>query len=182
MTSVDTMLAHFTIFGQHTLPVWPEGGKETWCMIGNHAIPVITDAYLKGFRNWDAKEALNDMIASTDKNREQLDAYRTKGFIPTGKDVQSVSKVLEYAYDDACIARLAQALGKEDVAAKYAQRSQELGKCFRPIHGFHAGQACGRKLGDAVRQKGERQHHFQRIHRGQRLAIQFLCVAQRAPA
>ena len=41
---VDTMLAHFTIFGQNTLPIWPEGGKETWCMIGNHAIPIITDA------------------------------------------------------------------------------------------------------------------------------------------
>ena len=92
MTLCKTMLAHFTIFGQNTLPVWPEGGKETWCMIGNHAIPIITDAYLKGFRNYDANEALNDMIASTDKNREQLEDYREKGFIPTGKDVQSVSK------------------------------------------------------------------------------------------
>ena len=51
------MLEHYKIFGQHTLPVWPEGGKETWCMIGNHAIPVITDAYMKGFRDWDAHEA-----------------------------------------------------------------------------------------------------------------------------
>ena len=115
---VQTMLAHFTIFGQNTLPVWPEGGKETWCMIGNHSIPVITDAYLKGFRGYDANEALNDMIASTDKNREQLDAYRDKGFVPTGKDVQSVSKTLEYAYDDACIARMAKALGKDDLAQK----------------------------------------------------------------
>jgi predicted alpha-1,2-mannosidase len=136
---VATMLAHFTIFGQHTLPVWPEGGKETWCMIGNHAIPVITDAYLKGLRNWDANEALDDMIASTDKNREQLDAYRDKGFIPTGKGVQSVSKVLEYAYDDACIARFAKMLGKDDVAMKYAKRAQNWENVFDPSTGFMRG-------------------------------------------
>ena len=136
---VDTMLAHFTIFGQNTLPVWPEGGKETWCMIANHAIPIITDAYLKGLRNWDANEALNDMIASTDKNREQLDAYRDKGFIPTGNGVQSVSKVLEYAYDDACIARLAKALAKDDLAEKYARRSQNWENVFDPSTGFMRG-------------------------------------------
>jgi predicted alpha-1,2-mannosidase len=136
---VETMLAHFTIFGQNTLPVWPEGGKETWCMIGNHAIPVITDALLKGFSNWDADEALKDMIASTDKDREQLDAYRDKGFIPTGKGVQSVSKVLEYAYDDSCIARLAKALGKDDVADKYAQRSRNWENVFDPTTGFMRG-------------------------------------------
>jgi predicted alpha-1,2-mannosidase len=136
---VNTMLAHCKIFGEHTLPVWPEGGKETWCMIGNHAIPVITDAYLKNFRNYDANEALADMIASTEKNREQLAAYRDQGFIPTGKDVQSVSKVLEYAYDDACIARFAKALGKADVAEKYAQRSQNWENVFDPSTGFMRG-------------------------------------------
>ena len=136
---VQTMLAHFTIFGQNTLPVWPEGGKETWCMIGNHSIPVITDAYLKGFRGYDANEALNDMIASTDKNREQLDAYRDKGFVPTGKDVQSVSKTLEYAYDDACIARMAKALGKDDLAQKYARRSHNWTNVFDPSTSFMRG-------------------------------------------
>jgi predicted alpha-1,2-mannosidase len=136
---IDTMLAHFTIFGQNTLPVWPEGGKETWCMIGNHSIPIITDAYIKGIRNFDANEAFNDMIASTDKNRDQLDDYRDKGFIPTGKDVQSVSKTLEYAYDDACIARMAKALGKHDLAEKYARRSQNWENVFDPSTGFMRG-------------------------------------------
>ena len=136
---IRTMLAHYKIFGQHTLPVWPEGGKETWCMIGNHAIPVMVDAYQKGFRNWNAEEALNDMIASTDRNREQLEAYRDQGFIPTGKGVQSVSKVLEYAYDDSCIARFAKALGKDDVAAKYFKRSQNWENVFDPSTGFMRG-------------------------------------------
>ena len=136
---IQTMLAHYKIFGQHTLPVWPEGGKETWCMIGNHAIPVMVEAHAKGFRNWDADEALAAMIASTDKNREQLDAYRDKSFIPTGQGVQSVSKVLEYAYDDACIARFAKALGKADVAEKYAKRSQNWENVFDPSTGFMRG-------------------------------------------
>ncbi|HTB84174.1 MAG TPA: GH92 family glycosyl hydrolase [Candidatus Sulfotelmatobacter sp.] len=139
---VETMLAHYKIFGHHTLPVWPEGGMETWCMIGNHAIPIITDAYLKGFRNYNAQEALDDMIASTDQNREQLDAYRDKGFIPTGKDVQSVSKTLEYAYDDACIARMAKALGKDDMADKYARRSQNWTNVFDPSTVFMRGRTA----------------------------------------
>lgn len=136
---VRTMLDHFTIFGHETLPVWPEGGKETWCMIGNHAIPVIVDAYLKGFRDWDSNEALNDMIASTSVNREQLNAYRNKGYIPTGKGVQSVSKVLEYSYDDACIGRMAKMLGKDDVARKYAGRSHNWENVFDPSTGFMRG-------------------------------------------
>jgi predicted alpha-1,2-mannosidase len=136
---VNTMLNHFKIFGEHTLPVWTESGKENWCMIGNHAIPVITEAYAKGFRDWNAEEAFSDMIAATDKNREQLDAYRNQGFIPTGKDVQSVSKLLEYAYDDSCIARLARALGKDDLANKYAKRSQNWQNVFDKSTGFMRG-------------------------------------------
>jgi predicted alpha-1,2-mannosidase len=108
-------------------------------MIGNHAIPVIAEAYFKGFRDFDANEALNDMIASTEKNREQLEDYRNRGFIPTGDRKQSVSKVLEYAYDDACIARLARALGKTDVAEKYSKRSQNWQNVFDPSTGFMRG-------------------------------------------
>jgi predicted alpha-1,2-mannosidase len=136
---VNTMLEHYQIFGHTALPVWPEGGKETWCMIGNHSIPIITDAYLKGFRNWDANTALADMIATTDQNRDQMDEYREKGFIPTGDHVQSVSKVLEYAYDDSCIARLARALGKDDIAEKYFKRSGNWQNVFDPSTGFMRG-------------------------------------------
>ena len=136
---VKTMLQHYTVFGQQTLPVWANGGKETWCMIGNHSIPIIVDAYLKGFCDWDANEALQDMITTVEGNREQLDAYREKGFIPTGPNVQSVSKVLEYAYDDSCIARFAKALGHDDVAQKYSQRSQNWQNVFDPATGFMRG-------------------------------------------
>jgi len=136
---VNTMLEHYEIFGQNALPVWPEGGKETWCMIGNHSIPIITSAYQKGFRDWDANMALADMITTTDQNRDQMDDYRAKGFIPTGDHVQSVSKVLEYAYDDSCIARLAKALGKDEVADKYFKRSRNWENVFDPSTGFMRG-------------------------------------------
>jgi len=139
---VKTMLAHYKIYGQGTLPVWPEGGKETWCMIGNHAIPVILDAYNKGFRDWDANEALAAMISSVEKDREQLDDYRRLGYIPSGKDKQSVAKVLEYAYDDACIARFAMALGKTDVAEKYAKRAQNWQNVFDATTGFMRGRTA----------------------------------------
>jgi len=136
---VNTMLEHARNFEEHTLPVWTESGKENWCMIGNHAIPVMTDAYQKGFRGWPAEEALAAMIASTDKDRADQKPYREKGFIPTGKDVQSVSKLLEYAYDDACIARFAKSLGKADVAGKYAKRSQNWQNVFDGSTGFMRG-------------------------------------------
>ena len=136
---VNTMLDHYRIFGHGTLPVWPEGGKETWCMIGNHAIPVIAEAYAKGFRNWDAEAALNAMISSTEQNREQLDSYRKLGYVPVQKGAQTVSKTLEYAYDDACIARFAEALGKHDLAEKYATRANNWQNVFDPSTGFMRG-------------------------------------------
>src|ERR1019366_1593875 len=106
---VSTMLAHYTFFGQQALPVWVESGKENWCMIGNHSIPVIVDAYLKGFRKWDAAEALADMVATTEGTRAQMPEYRTNGYIASRRGAEAVSKTIEYAYDDACIARLAKA-------------------------------------------------------------------------
>jgi len=136
---VRTMLEHFKIFGQGTLPVWTESGKENWCMIGNHAIPVIVDAYNKGFRQWDAQEALADMISSVNKNREQLDLYREMGYVPQQGKNQSTSKTLEYAYDDICIARFARALGKPDVAATYEKRSGNWQNVFDPETGFVRG-------------------------------------------
>ena len=81
---VNTMLAHYRIFGKHALPVWVNAGKETWCMIGNHSIPVIVDAYLKGFRQWDTNAALDAMIDTVEQNRDQQDIYRRQGYIATG--------------------------------------------------------------------------------------------------
>ncbi|MGC8638676.1 MAG: GH92 family glycosyl hydrolase [Isosphaeraceae bacterium] len=135
---VKTCLAHyrFTSPNSRYLPVWANGGKETNCMIGNHSIPVIVDAYLKGFRDWNAEEALNDMIASTNLNREFLDSYRDKGYVVQRKNEQSAAKTLEYCYDDICIARLAHALGKPDVARTYEKRARNWQNVFDKETGF----------------------------------------------
>ena len=136
---VSTMLAHYTFFGQQALPVWVESGKENWCMIGNHSIPVIVDAYLKGFRKWDASEALADMIATTEGSRAQMPEYRTNGCVASRKNAEGVSKTLEYAYDDACIARFAKALGREDVADRYAKCANNWQNVFDSDTGFMRG-------------------------------------------
>ena len=118
------------------LPVWNFSGNETWCMIGNHSIPVIADAYLKGIRGFDAEKALNAMIKTVNRDTFGLKAYREKGYIPADTEGESVSKTLEYAYDDYCIAQIASALKKEDIYRKYIQRSQNWKNIFNPKTGF----------------------------------------------
>ncbi|MEN8225582.1 MAG: GH92 family glycosyl hydrolase [Bacteroidota bacterium] len=106
------------------LPVWELAANETWCMIGYHAIPVITDAYMKGIRGFDVELAYEAMKRSSMQDREGLGYYRQYGFIPAGMDGSSVSKTLEYAYDDWCIAVMAKELGYEDDYTEYIQRAQ----------------------------------------------------------
>ena len=139
---VATMLAHYDFFGQQALPVWVESGKENWCMIGNHAIPVIVDAYLKGLRRWDAVQALAAMVATTEGTRAQMPEYRTNGYIATRKGAEAVAKTLEYAYDDACIARFARALGKAEVAQRYAERARNWSHVFDASTGFFRGKTA----------------------------------------
>ena len=85
---------------------------------------VIADAYLKGIRGFDAEKALDAMKVSSEKNKKGADYYIKYGFIPSNIKKESISCLLEFAYDDWCIARMAQEMGKEDVYRKYIERSQ----------------------------------------------------------
>ena len=118
------------------LPVWNFPGNETWCMIGNHSIPVIADAYLKGIRGFDAEKALNAMIRTVNRDTLGLKQYREKGYIPADTEGESVSKTLEYAYDDYCIAMMAKAMKKDDIYREYIQRSDNWKNLFNPKTGF----------------------------------------------
>ncbi len=118
------------------LPVWNFPGNETWCMIGNHSIPVIADAYLKGIKGFDAEKALNAMIKTVNRDTFGLKAYREKGYIPADTEGESVSKTLEYAYDDYCIAMMAQAMKKDNIYKEYIERSQNWKNIFNPQTGF----------------------------------------------
>jgi len=125
------------------LPVWELAANETWCMIGYHSIPVIADAYAKGIRDYDVKKAYKAMKKSSLQDREGLEYFRRYGYIPADKDGSSVSKTLEYAYDDWCIAMMAQELGEEKDYTTYIQRAQYYKNLFDPETGFMRGRMNG---------------------------------------
>ncbi len=114
------------------LPVWELAGNETYCMIGYHSIPVIVDAYQKGIIKGNENELLNAMIDYAESNRFGLDQYRAKGYISNDVEHESVSKTLEYAYDDWCIAQFAKMIGREPVYKRYIERAQYYKNVFDP--------------------------------------------------
>lgn len=118
------------------LPVWELSSNETYCMIGYHAIPVIADAYIKGIRGYDTQKAFEAMKHSAMNDKFGLPFYREYGYIPGDKDNESVSKTLEYAYDDWCIAQVAKALNYNNDYQTFIQRAQSYKNIFDPSTGF----------------------------------------------
>lgn len=119
------------------LPVWAFHGLETWCMIGYHAVPVIADAYMKGIGGFDADEALDAMVASADYGPyDGIAQYRELGYVPIDEEGEAASKTLEYAFDDWTISRMAQAMGKREVAAEFGRRAANWKHAFDPATGF----------------------------------------------
>ena len=118
------------------LPVWELASNETWCMIGYHSVPVILDAYVKGIRGFDAQAALIAMRHSAELDHFGLKAYRENGFIPSEAESESVSKTLEYSYDDWCIAQFASAVGNKRIASEFGERAQYYRNLFDPTTGF----------------------------------------------
>ncbi|WIG54327.1 MAG: Alpha-1,2-mannosidase [Rhodanobacteraceae bacterium] len=134
---VDSLIAAQQASPFGILPVWAYQGLETWCMIGYHAVPVIANAYMQGFRGFDADAALKAMVASaTYTPYGDLADYMKLGYVPSDKEPESVSKTLEYAFDDWSLARMAEALGRKDVAEKFFKRAQNWRNVFNPKTGF----------------------------------------------
>jgi predicted alpha-1,2-mannosidase len=120
---MKTFLAQYEQGG--LLPVWELSSNETECMIGYHSVSPIADAVIKGISDFDLQKAFEAMKKSAESpERFGLDAYMAKGFIETDDENESVSKTLEYCYDDWCIAQVAKKLGKENDYKKYMLRSQ----------------------------------------------------------
>lgn len=118
---VNSMLAIYKQQGR--LPVWPLMGNETDCMVGYHAVPLIVDAYMKGARGFDVDLAYEAIKASSMRDERGLKYVKDRGFIPADKEVESVSKGLEYAIDDWCIAEMAKAMNKPADFAYYSRRA-----------------------------------------------------------
>lgn len=131
---IKTFLVQYEQGG--ALPVWELAGNETMCMIGYHAVPVIVDAYAKGIRGFDEAKALEAMIHSADLDRLGLRWYRELGYIPGDREGESVSKTLEYAYDDWCIARFARSVGDTATWRRFARRAQSYRNLYDPATGF----------------------------------------------
>lgn len=118
------------------LPVWELAANETDCMIGYHSVSVIADAYLKGIDDYNVEKAFEAMKASAEQDDWGLKYYKKYGFIPADKESESVSKTLEYAYDDWCIAQMAKKSGYEEDYKQYIQRAQYYKNIFNPETGF----------------------------------------------
>ncbi|MBK6995467.1 MAG: GH92 family glycosyl hydrolase [Lewinellaceae bacterium] len=131
---VQTFLNQYNESG--LLPVWELAANETDCMIGNHSIPVIADAWAKGIRGYDGKLALEAMMKNANSDRYGLRWYREMGFVPSDREAESVSKTLEYAYDDWCISQTAKSMGQNDIADDFARRAQSYKNLFDPQSGF----------------------------------------------
>ncbi len=131
---INTFLAQYEYGGY--LPVWELSGNETYCMIGYHSVPVIADAFIKGINGFNTEKALQAMQKSASQNKFGIDIYEKSGFVPSDFEHESVSKTLEYAYDDWCIAQMALKMGKTDLYKTFIKRAQYYKNIFDSGTGF----------------------------------------------
>lgn len=135
---INSMLAQYDQYG--LLPIWPLCNSETNCMIGYHSIPVIVDAYLKGIGGFDAEKAFQAMKKSAMQDDFEVQYLKKYNYIP--RDLAptiSVAKTLEYAFDDWCIAQMAQKMGKTDDYNYFSKRGQAFKNLFDTSIGFMRG-------------------------------------------
>ena len=126
------------------LPVWELSGYETNCMIGYNAAPVIADAIARGFTDFDVEKALEALLVSSTRSEFGLDSFRANGLVLSDDEHESVSKTLEYAYDDWCTAQVALYLGRMDVYEQYMASSQYWRNVLDPSTGFMRARLNGR--------------------------------------
>ena len=131
---IHSMMAKYRQTGE--LPYWEISGNEGGSMIGYHAAVLMADALAKKVGKYDLDEMYKALIAVSETNRKGLDFYRKYHFVPTDLEKNgTVSKTLEYCYDDWCIAQVAKMLGKTADYQKYMDRSQYYKNLYDPA--FH---------------------------------------------
>lgn len=129
---VKSMIRQYEYYGY--LPIWQLWGQDNYCMIGNHSIPVITDAILKGISGIDmekAYEAVYNSSVTTHPN-SPFEVWEKYGFMPENIQTQSVSITLEQAFDDWCVAQLAAKLNKDADYQRFHKRSEYYRNLFHP--------------------------------------------------
>lgn len=132
-----SMMAHYDQSVHKMLPVWSHHANENWCMIGYHAVPVLADAYIKGNLDMDPGPVLEAAVRSASNGwYDGLEYYMQLGYVPEDKNGSSVSKTLEYAYDDWCIAEMAKKSGNMPVYEAFKARSENFQNVYDSRIGF----------------------------------------------
>lgn len=126
------------------LPMWPLAGNYTDDMLGYHAVPVIVDAFTKGIRNYDVEKAFTAIKHSAELDKLGLKYYKKIGYLPFDRQGESVSKTLEYCYDDWCISQMAKAIDRKSDYQTFHQRAHNWENVFDPLVGFMRGKSFSR--------------------------------------
>jgi len=137
---INSLLAHYDQSVDHLLPIWSLQGNETWCMVGYHAVPVIVDGLLKGVKGVNVEHAY-EAIKTTAMNPDydSVATYAKLGWVPFDQEDESVSKTLEYAYDDFCVAQMAKSLGKKADYDYFMKRAGNYKNIYDPSIGLARG-------------------------------------------
>ena len=136
---IRTALEHFRYAGQ--LPIWTLAGVETYQMTGIHSMPLITNAYMNGVRNFDTELAMRAMVESAMKDTcgysmgyfVGLENYKKYGYVPCDMEMESVARTLEYAFDDWAIARFASLTNHPDICKEFRARSLNYKNVIDPV-------------------------------------------------
>ena len=131
---INTFIKQYDEGGR--LPVWELASNETFCMIGYHSVSVIADAMAKNIQGFDYEKAYEAAKKSAMEDHFGLNAYKQNGYISVEDEHESVSKTLEYAYDDWCIAQMALILNKKEDYDYFMKRSQSWKNLYNPETGF----------------------------------------------
>lgn len=120
---MESMMAHYDQSVHNMLPVWSHYSNENWCMIGYHSVSALADAMVKGIIDKNPKYL--EAAAKTANNNyyDGINYYKEFGYVPEDKNSSSVSKTLEYSYDDWCIAQMANQIGDEKAELVFKKRS-----------------------------------------------------------
>ena len=140
---INSMLAYYDESG--ALPVWTLYGNETNTMTGYHSVPVIVEAYFKGIKGFDAERAYEALKTTMMQDQRSLKELKEYGYVPYNLGNESVTKTLEYAYNDWCVAQMAKALGKQDDYKYFSKRADSYKKLFDPETGFMRGKSSDGK-------------------------------------
>ncbi|MGY8909546.1 MAG: GH92 family glycosyl hydrolase, partial [Flavobacteriales bacterium] len=134
---IKSMLAHQEESVHHMLPIWSHYANENWCMIGYHATSVIADAIVKNVGNFDKNRALKASVATANvRYFDGIGDYLDYKYVPDDKSHSSVSKTLEYAYDDWTIAQIAKSVGDSSSEKTFLERSEYYNNVFNPKNGY----------------------------------------------